>query len=285
MIKINSYEDVLKDFLLVCLSNIIRTVSYQKESDLRVRKELKSYEKGKAVTLFKQQVEEQIDRIIAYKNVSTSQTCNTRVYPCNSIDIASNAVEYIGKVDLIITSPPYATALPYLDTDRLSLITLGLLKREEHKNYEANMIGTREITEKQRRDLWTSYLEQSFELPASINDVIQHVAKFNHLENVGFRRKNLPALLSKYFLSMGKALKSAKTMMKKGGKAYYIVGNNSTILDGQKFEIQTPELLFDLAEHVGWKKVSISSMELLTSRDVFKANQGTSEKILELVNK
>ena len=28
------------------------------------------------------------------------------------------------KIDVIITSPPYATALPYIDTDRLSLLAV-----------------------------------------------------------------------------------------------------------------------------------------------------------------
>ena len=57
------------------------------------------------------------------------------------------------KVSVVITSPPYATALPYLDTDRLSLIYLKLLQREEHRSHDYAMIGNRAITEKMRRPL------------------------------------------------------------------------------------------------------------------------------------
>ncbi|MEO2280234.1 DNA methyltransferase [Pseudoalteromonas pernae] len=281
---IYSFEGIIKDFLLVCLSNIIRAVSYQKESDLRVRKEIKSYDKGYAISLFFEQLQDQLDRVIAYKMVSEVPQHESLIFPCNSIELPIHAKEHVGTVDLIITSPPYATALPYLDTDRLSLVVLGLLVRKEHKVYEANMIGTREVTEKQRRDLWDIYLARQSELPESINNVIEHVAKYNHSEGVGFRRRNLPALLGKYFLSMLEAMKSARKMMKPHGKAFYIVGNNSTSLNGEKFEINTPELLFDLAEFAGWRKVTMSSMELLSSRDMFRANRGTSEIILELEN-
>ena len=53
-------------------------------------------------------------------------------------------------VDVVITSPPYATALPYLDTDRLSLCYLGLLSRPAHRRRDLLMIGNREISERRR---------------------------------------------------------------------------------------------------------------------------------------
>ena len=69
--------------------------------------------------------------------------------------LAATALEQlVGKVDVIITSPPYATALPYLDTDRLSLIYLGLLSRREHRSRDTLMIGNREITERTRAAYW-----------------------------------------------------------------------------------------------------------------------------------
>jgi len=42
-----------RDFFRVCLSNIIRSVSWQKGTDLRVRKEIKPYIPGTAIALFK----------------------------------------------------------------------------------------------------------------------------------------------------------------------------------------------------------------------------------------
>ena len=43
---------ILRDFYKLCLSNILRTVSWQKEDDLRVRKEVQAFRKGEVLALF-----------------------------------------------------------------------------------------------------------------------------------------------------------------------------------------------------------------------------------------
>ena len=48
---------------------------------------------------------------------------------------------------------PYATALPYIDTDRLSIYALGLDDVDKRRGLEWSMIGNREIRERQRLDL------------------------------------------------------------------------------------------------------------------------------------
>ena len=74
-----------------------------------------------------------------------------------------------GKIDAIINVPPYATALPYLDTDRLSLCYLGLLSRPEHRQRDQDMIGNREISEGQRQRTG-SLSEQEEKLPKSVSN-------------------------------------------------------------------------------------------------------------------
>ena len=56
-----------------------------------------------------------------------------------------------GSVDLVLTSPPYATALPYIDTDRLSLLTLFDLSSSERRPLDGGLIGSREISLVERR--------------------------------------------------------------------------------------------------------------------------------------
>lgn len=283
--QISLLEEEVQKFVRVCFSDVIRAVSYQKVADLRVRKEQKVYARNDAQRLLLDKIASQLSQIKAYQEVVPP--CSVVPYEIIQGDtkkVSEYAPSLKGYVDLIITSPPYATALPYLDTDRLSLISLGLLPREKHKNYENLMIGTREITEKRRREQWEHYLKNKHKLTDDINELIHKIAIVNHGDGVGFRRRNLPTLLGMYFLNMFKAFQSAKEMMKSGGKAYYVVGNNSTNLDGEKLEIPTDRLLYDLAEKAGWKKNGYVSMELLTSRDIFKDNRGSSESILELVN-
>src|SRR5262249_42513955 len=107
-----------------------------------------------------------------------------------------------GRIDAVITSPPYATALPYLDTDRLSLCYLGLLPRPQHRRLEQYMIGNREISEGQRAKYWEIFETRKKLLPCSVSTLVQKVSTLNSRIEVGFRRRNLPALLTKYFTDM-----------------------------------------------------------------------------------
>lgn len=273
---------VYRDFFRVCLSNVIRSVSWQKATDLRVRKEIQPYEPGTAQKRFLAEATAQIDRILPYLRVLDHKESRGTVdiRRGNAVDISTIFPEYEGKVNLLITSPPYATALPYLDTDRLSLIVLGLLPRKRHSETERDMVGTREVSERERREAWAAYETRRTELPLEISTLIDQIAAVNHGEGIGFRRRNLPALLGMYFLSMLDAMRSAHKLMAPGGLAYYVVGNNSTELAGEKIEIPTDRFLFILGETAGWTPIEQIPMELIASRDIFRENRGTSETIL-----
>jgi site-specific DNA-methyltransferase (cytosine-N4-specific) len=76
------------------------------------------------------------------------------------------------------------------------------------------------------------------------------------------------------------AMRSAHDMMALGAHGYYVVGNNSTILDGRKIEIPTDKFLSEIAAIAGWRVEETISMELLSSRDIFRENRGSAETIL-----
>jgi len=275
-------KPLYRDFFRVCLSNIIRSVSWQKEADLRVRKEIKPYASGAAISLFKAEALSQLDRIYPYLCVLPQPAIrpSVAIRQGNAVGIAEMFPEHRGTVDILITSPPYATALPYLDTDRLSLVVLGLLPWKQHKGAESSMVGTREITERQRRIAWDRYLARKNELPKRVSGLIDQIAKHNHGDDVGFRRRNLPALLGKYYLNMLDAMRSARVLMKRDAHGYYVVGNNSSCVNGQKVEIATNEFLFDIGTAAGWSPDEMIPMELLVSRDIFRENRGSAETIL-----
>jgi len=275
-------KPLYRDFFRVCLSNVVRSVSWQKGADLRVRKEVRPYEPAAAIDRFKEEVLSQLDKIYPYLCVLPQWPSkpSLTIRAGNAINVPELFPEFRGKVDVLVSSPPYATALPYIDTDRLSLIVLGLLSREQHRDVETFMIGTREVTEGQRRSAWDRYVARKNELPKRVTKLIDQIAKHNHGGNVGFRRRNLPALLGKYFLDMLDAMRSARTLMAPGAHGYYVVGNNSTVVGSRKIEIPTEEILFEIGELAGWQPVEMIPMELLVSRDIFKENRGSAEAIL-----
>jgi len=275
-------KPLYRDFFRVCLSNIIRSVSWQKDTDLRVRKEVKGYKPGTAIARFIEEVQKQVDRIYPYLCVlpKLSPRPFLDVRQGDAIDAAALFQEYSGRVGLLVTSPPYATALPYLDTDRLSLIVLGLLPRARHGELEAKMVGTREVSERERAIAWELYLHRRHELPQDVTKLIEQIADSNHQPEVGFRRRNLPALLGKYFLDMLDAMRSARMLMTRGARGYYVVGNNSTTVDGEKVYIPTDNFLFEIGAKAGWKQEERIPMDLIISRDIFKENRGSTETIL-----
>ena len=186
------------------------------------------------------------------------------------------------SVDLVITSPPYATALPYLDTDRLSLYFLGMLSRPQHRRLDQNMIGNREINEKTRIKYIDNFHKNKDQLPQSVKDLILKIDSLNSKGTVGFRRKNLSALLAKYFFDMKSVLQGIHYCLKPGSSAYIVIGDNHTVAGGQRIEINTADLLEEIAALVGFLVEPCIPMEILISRDIHRNNAMISEKILFL---
>lgn len=280
--RIQTVQDAACRMLFrICFSNIIRRVSWQKDDDLRVRKEVRTDSERDVLGEFLTELTRSVKSVLAllYENQ------NYRVGKATIIEGNAQHADHIladrsGLIDAIITSPPYATALPYLDTDRLSLCYLGLLPHSAHRPLDYEMIGNREITNRQRQTDWGKYQQQRNIFPEAITNVIDRIDSLNRHAEVGFRRRNLPALLSRYFFEMRNVFATFVMLLKSGAPAYVVVGNNHTIAGGQRVEIETDQLLAQLGESVGLHLEDMLSMEMLVSRDVFKKNASNAETIL-----
>lgn len=275
----------VRDFASVCLSDVVRAASYQKEDELRVRKQVRQYRQGDAVALFRKKCDVCLDSLMTAARTGTHDV-DFDVREGDARSMGHHFPDLRRSVDAMITSPPYATALPYLDTDRLSLIILGLLPRRGHSAKESEMIGSREITERERADIWAAYEEGTGRaLPESVSSVINEIARSHHSGAVGFRKRNLPALLVKYFLDMADVLAEMKKMLKRRSAAFVVIGSNSTRIVDKRVEIPTDRFLAEIAESVGFAVEPVVDMELLPSNDVFKKNSGSAEKIIMLAKR
>ncbi len=273
----------VRDFMLLTLSNILRRVSWQKEDDLRVRKEVKIADEIDPFKEFLEELGRSVRLVLAcLRQEPKSQLGQFEVSEGDSRKLTDVWRKWKNSVDVVITSPPYATALPYLDTDRLSLCFLGLLARPEHRQRDQHMIGNREITDKIRRQYWERFTSNEHRSPASIRSLISKIKTLNESADVGFRRRNLPSLLYKYFDDMRQVLLGTLAVLKPGSSAFVVVGNNHTIAGGKRVEIMTVKLLADLAESVGFRLQEEIPMEMLISREIFKKNAIDSESILHL---
>ncbi len=270
-----------RNLFRVALSNILRRVSLQKEDDLRVRRKVRQNVPINAKQEFLDELERSIRAVTAFLYQ------NGRVRK-GSFEIVQGDARHCvsvwpkNAVDVVITSPPYATALPYLDTDRLSLCYLGLLPRPAHRGHDQRMIGNREVTEKMRQQYWQQFESNPGSLPSSVSQLIRKIDQLNSKAIVGFRRRNLPALLAKYFLDMKEVLSGIHEILKPRSFAFVVVGNNHTIAGHERVEIRTAALLQDIARGIGFNTADSLRMEMLVSRDIFRKNATASEEILAL---
>jgi hypothetical protein len=270
---------------LASLSNILRRISWQKNDDLRVRKEVQSENEIDVMNEFLAELGRSVTDILAFMYEDGQFDLQRACISAGDARCADLLLAGLGgRVDAIVTSPPYATALPYIDTDRLSLSYLGLLPRPQHRRREQRMIGNREITKKHRLRYWEEYERHRHELPERIVTLVDQIEELNRDADVGFRRRNLPALLSHYFLDMRKVFRTFLGLLRSGAPAYVVVGNNHTVAGGRRIDIETQELLAELGQSVGLVLQDTVEMDMLTSRDIFRKNTGSSETILMFRN-
>ncbi len=274
-------DEYARDLMQVSLSNIIRSVSWQKNDDLRVRKDVRLDVDIDPKREFLEELGRSVRAVLAFL-FQNGPVVQPKFEIIEGDARLCSEVWGRDSVDVVITSPPYATALPYLDTDRLSLCYLGLLPRPEHRGRDQQMIGNREVSEGLRRGYLDRFESSGEILPIAVRDLIRRIDSLNSGGSVGFRRRNLPALLSKYFFDMTEVMQGIYHALKPGRYAFVVVGNNHTIAGGHRVGIETAGLLQDVARLIGFEVAESLSMDMLVSRDIFKKNAMSSEEILAL---
>jgi site-specific DNA-methyltransferase (cytosine-N4-specific) len=273
-----------RDLFRLCLSNILRNVSWQKNADLRVRKEIRPDNDIDAIAEFVTELSRTVRTALAflYEDQAFEPGAVQVIESDARLPVLKDSplLPVKGKVQAIVTSPPYATALPYLDTDRLSLYYLGLLSRTDHRVRDYEMIGNREVTERRRQSYWEEYQRQRADLPKEVVTIINRIHRLNESSEVGFRRRNLSALLAHYFLDMRQVFQNMMVLLRPGSPAYVVIGNNHTLAGNQHIAIETDQMLGLVGQSIGLTLDQTIPMEMLVSRDIFKKNTGTAETIL-----
>jgi hypothetical protein len=173
------------------------------------------------------------------------------------------------SVDAIITSPPYATALPYIDTSRLSLVLLGLCAASELRSLEKAQIGNREISKSERKEEEQQIGKKLQVLPSEVRLFIERLLRKLKDSDAGFRKLNTPVLLAQYFSDMRTVLEQTHAVLANTGLAYWLVGPNRTEVGGKWLEIDTAHWIAAIAENVGF----FTSVEELDAYQRFGLHQ------------
>ncbi len=252
----------MRDFFFVSLSDLINHVSQQEPNQLRIRRRSEPIEDAPVCKKFSELVHKNAFRLRAFLSGFTGEKLDSEFF-CFSGDIRhaqqiqSPYLEQNNKVDLIITSPPYATALPYIDTDRLSLAFLNILNKRQKPALERALIGSREIRASLKNQLEQEFLDNYNNCPLAqeVKVTIKRIYDLNHNSQVGFRRKNTPSVLYRYFMDMRTAMLQIHRLLKENGVCMIIIGDNFTTAGNAKCEIpiSTGRYLRLTAEDIGFQ--------------------------------
>lgn len=280
---IEECEQRFQPVLFALVSDLIREYSLQEPADLRIRKRKSPFPKTPFEIAVKQKVELFLKNLDAAQNIFDESPENGRAFlvdnrtPLHEL----NDIKERGPFDIAVTSPPYAMALPYIDTQRLSLVWIGLCEPNEISSLEASLVGSREFKKGKKNINLLEMLDNERGIPPEAHEFC--VTLQNTLaENDGFRRQAVPALLYRYFADMRDGFLSVKKVMKKGGQYALIIGYNRTTIGGRKFKIDTPNYLRVLAEDAGWKTKELMGLETYKRYDIHQANSINKEALLIL---
>jgi SAM-dependent methyltransferase len=280
-------EPRIRDFLEVVLSSLVRDVSQQEPRDLRIRRRHTPLPDAPAYELFRARLNELRLRLQQFAERSKFAP---NVFPpaqvvhgdCRDIDtFFKNGIQE-GRFDALVTSPPYATALPYIDTDRLSILLLLGLKSRDRSAIEASLIGTREINRKKRDELDRMIDGGDFEGIVSplARSIIREVRELNRTSDGGFRKQNTAALLYAYFKDMSRALQNLDRMLREGASAFFVIGDNKTVAGGKEIRVESGLVLQEIGLSLGWSRVDAIPITVTTENRLHVKNSITQNKIV-----
>jgi len=250
----------VQEALLVCLSSIIRNVSQQDPKDLRIRRRNPPITDAPVLELFRQKVLELRARMRQFAESVTAAPYVMK--PARVIEGDSRTEEAYAKIapmngfDLVVTSPPYATALPYIDTDRLNLLVILGMSSSERSSLERKLTGSREIRARERRQLEEEIPSLTIETVGSQLAIatIQEIwhRNVNAMVKVGFRRRNMGALLLRYFRDMFNSFRAMDKYLARDAQVFIVIGDNKTVAGNTIMRIPTTDILVEQGEAVGW---------------------------------
>jgi len=229
----------LKNFFEVCFSSIIRKSSYADAANPktycspRMREKRKNGDKFYPIKLFKGAVEKNSKSLKElYKMLSNRKAIKSEFIKTNdtkNIKLPS----WVKKVDLIITSPPYANAQEYFRNFKLEIFWLKQADNKELINLEKKQIGGENHAALYYKQLHQTGIK-------SIDRIIKKLYSIN---------QKSAYIVYKYFYNMEKSFVEYNRVLKKRGHCIIIIGNNTI----RNIKIPINKTLIEIAKKHGFK--------------------------------
>lgn len=257
-IKNGTDNDIYKDFFVGVLSAIVKQVSNADTAHVfpGISKRMRTLEKeGKrhinVLDTFKRAAKKRIGYVleIGKHDIKSDFILGNS----SNVDLS----EYEGKIDLIVTNPPYISSVRYAETLKLELYWMGVVKNStEYFKLSDSMIGNDHL----KKQMCEEKHLTNFDF---INEYIDIMFDID---------KKQARVLFDFFTSMEKVIKNLSKILKKEGKLVMKISDSKI----RKIKIPTGKLLTMIAENYGFKlvdvfndKINENSRSLLTARNTY----------------
>lgn len=268
--------------LLAIASNLLRDYSLQDPNDLRIRRRKTPLPDKPFLAAFEDAALQFLAKLGDAQSVLRQPPSNSKALLLDSRDLRTEHLAAgAGQFDCALTSPPYATALPYIDTQRLSLVWLALISPSEIHPLEARLVGSREVRGESKRALLASLQSNGAGLPARQAKYCKAL-RAALTEADGFRRQAVPLLLYRYFAGMAQVFRALRPLMKDRAPFALIVGSNHTVLSGHRFDINTPKHLAEIAADCGWQHLETVPLQTYQRYGYHMSNAVNAEGLVIL---
>ncbi|HEY9709339.1 MAG TPA: DNA methyltransferase [Oculatellaceae cyanobacterium] len=286
--EISLVPDVrVKEFLEVIVSSVIRQVSQQEPRDLRIRRREEPVTDAPVRELFEERLNDQRRRLLHF-----AERCNRSPYKfrrgsaflgdSRRLDTFLENRITPGSVDAVLTSPPYATALPYIDTDRLSIMLILGVDSKSRTVLEESITGSREIR-KRIKDTYDTKIDSGewgvINSPTALK-IVSNVRKRNLNSDGGFRKQNMAALLYRYFEDMTQVMTNIDTVLKPGASCFWVIGDTKTQAGDKIIDIQSSKVLREIGDELGWELQTVIPINVTTENRPHSKNSITENDII-----
>ena len=157
--------------------------------------------------------------------------------------------DYIGKVDCVITSPPYPNEKDYSRTTRLESVILGFIKtKDDLRNIKKGFIRSNSKNV-YSSDNYAQYISNIGSINKLSNEIEERRLELG--KTSGFE-KLYASVVKQYFGGMARHLSELKPYLRNGASLAYVVGDQASYL---QIPIRTSVLLGEVAESIGGYRV------------------------------
>jgi tRNA G10 N-methylase Trm11 len=223
-----SDDQSVKDFLYVILSRSITQIGARQQEG---KSNAMSNFVRDAIAFYLQIYASQ--EILHKLDITTKSRCKISTSNARNIRTVVD-----GKVDGIVTSPPYFDALDYVSPSLLSIRILGLDDNNGHLRNET--IGS-SIQIADDKDMFLSDL-----LPESCDLLVKELMQFG--------REKKARIVLRYLTDMADCLQQFSEVLNEKGRMIFVVGKyHNWKLGNKNVLVDGAQALIDIGEHVGFR--------------------------------